>query len=67
MDKNQKFRVKAFRPWNLDSLATIVKATPMALTIRYDHAPEQTYVLQRRDADIIGRVVYRDTLDPAAI
>lgn len=62
-----KSRVKAFRPWGIDALAVIKKATHAALTVSYDHSPDREYVLPRREADVIGRVVFRDTLERTSI
>lgn len=49
----------AFRPWNVDALATIESARVDSVTIRYDHAPQTPYTLSHRDAAKIGRVVTR--------
>ncbi len=51
---------RAFRPWNVDSLATIIrKNADGSLVIAYDHEPERHHHLSKREAGVIGREVTR--------
>lgn len=48
-----------WRPWSIDTLATVVDRTPVSVDLRYDHDPEHTVTLSRREYDSWGREVRR--------
>lgn len=48
-----------WRPWGIDTLATVRRLTPGGATIAYDHAPEVEHTLQTRELASWGRFVAR--------
>lgn len=48
-----------WRPWGIDTLATVVDRDPGSVTVRYAHDPEHTVTLSRREYDAWGREVRR--------
>jgi hypothetical protein len=52
--------VEAFRPWNTDSMGTVVGQTEGTVTIAYDHDPSKRYTFKNHELDRVGRFVPRD-------
>lgn len=50
---------KWWRPWNVDALALVMRATPDGATIAYDHAPRTPYTLTAAEFIGNGRIVDR--------